>query len=57
MEDVSLLTLVIVNQDGEVLIALVVSKDYKNVIRYMLLLKKALNKAVALELGCFKWKN
>lgn len=33
MEDVFLLTLVIVNQDGEVLIALVVSRDYKNVIK------------------------
>lgn len=33
MEDVFLLTLVIVNQDGEALIALAVSKDYKNVIK------------------------
>lgn len=40
MEDVFLLTLVIVNQDGEVPIALVVSKDDKHVIKIYAALKK-----------------
>lgn len=40
MEDVFLLTLVIVNQGGEVPIALVVSKDYKNVIKIYAAIKK-----------------
>lgn len=40
MEDVFLLTLVIVNQGGEELIALVVSDDYKNVIKIYVAIKK-----------------
>lgn len=40
MEDAFLLTLVIVNQDGEVLIAPVVSKNYKNEVKLYAAIKK-----------------
>lgn len=40
MEDAFLLTLVIVNQDGEVLIAPVVSKNYKNEVKIYAAIKK-----------------
>lgn len=57
MEDVSLLTRVTVNQAGEGLIAQVVSKDTKIRQKYVLLFEPRPYKAMALELGCFEWKN